>query len=145
MKQIRKNVFETNSSSVHTLQISKDGLEPSELKLNKDGNIEVEFGEFEKDYRIYSTQYEKLQYLISFIAYNHNYYYDLDDLYESYDFREVRDAICEYTGANDIVIVSEALPHIDHQSQYDCVIRLYENDIINFVFNKFIALKTDCD
>ena len=58
MKQIRKNVFETNSSSVHTLQISKDGLEPSELKLNKDGNIEVEFGEFEKDYRIYSTQYE---------------------------------------------------------------------------------------
>ena len=48
MKQIRKDVFETNSSSVHTLQISKDGLEPSELKLNKDGNIEVEFGEFGK-------------------------------------------------------------------------------------------------
>ena len=145
MRQIRRNVFESNSSSVHTLQISKDGFEPSELKLNKDGNIEVEFGEFEKDYRIYSTQYEKLQYLISFIAYNHNYYYDLDDLYESYDFREVRDAICEYTGANDIVVVGEAQPHIDHQSQYDCVIRLYENDIINFVFNKFIALKTDCD
>ena len=58
MKQTRKDVFETNSSSVHTLQISKDGLEPSELKLNKDGNIEVEFGEFEKDYRIYNTQYE---------------------------------------------------------------------------------------
>lgn len=145
MKQIRKNVFETNSSSVHTLQISKDGLEPSKLKLNKDGNIEVEFGEFGKDYRIYNTQYEKLQYLISFIAYNYSYYYDLDDLYENYDYREVRDAICEYTGANDIVIVGEAQPYIDHQSQYDCVIRLYKDEIINFVFNKFIALKTDCD
>ena len=145
MKQIRKDVFETNSSSVHTLQISNDGLEPSELKLNKDGNIEVEFGEFEKDYRIYNNQYEKLQYLISFIAYNYGYYYDLDDLYENYDFREVRDAICEYTGANDIVVVGETLPHIDHQSQYDCVIRLYKDEIINFVFNKFITLKTDCD
>lgn len=145
MRQIRKNVFETNSSSVHTLQISNDGLEPSELKLNKDGNIEVEFGEFGKDYRIYNTQYEKLQYLISFIAYNYSYYYDLDDLYENYDYSEVRDAICEYTGANDIVIVGETQPYIDHQSQYHCVIRLYKDEIINFVFNKFITLKTDCD
>ena len=145
MKQIRKDVFETNSSSVHTLQISNDGLEPSELKLNKDGNIEVEFGEFEKDYRIYNTQYEKLQYLISFIAYNYGYYYDLDELYENYDFITVRDAVCEYTGANDIVIVGEAQPYIDHQSADDCVIRLYKDEIINFVFNKFITLKTDRD
>ena len=144
MRQIRKNVFETNSSSVHTLQISKDVLEPSELKLNKDGNIEVEFGEFGKDYMIYSTQYEKLQYLVSFIAYNYNYY-DLDELYENYDFSEVRDAICEYTGANDIVVVGEAQPYIDHQSADDCVIRLYKDEIINFIFNKFITLKTDCD
>lgn len=145
MKQIRKNVFETNSSSVHTLQISNDGLEPSELKLNKNGNIEIEFGEFEKDYRIYNTQYEKLQYLISFIAYNYGYYYDLDELYENYDFITVRDAVCEYTGANNIIVVGETQPHIDHQSADECVIRLYKDEIINFVFNKFITLKTDCD
>ena len=145
MKQVRKNVFETNSSSVHTLQISKDGLEPSELKLNKDGNIEIEFGEFEKDYRIYNTQYEKLQYLISFIAYNYGYYYDLGDLYENYDFTTVRDAVCEYTGANDIIVVGETQPHIDHQSADECVIRLYDDEIINFIFNKYVVLKTDCD
>ena len=145
MKQIRRNVFESNSSSVHTLQISKDGLEPSKLELNKDGNIEIEFGEFGKEYMIYDTQYEKLQYLISFIAYNYSYYYDLDNLYENYDYSEVRDAICEYTGANDIVVVGEAQPYIDHQSADDCVIRLYKDEIINFVFNKFITLKTDCD
>lgn len=145
MKQIRSNVFESNSSSVHTLQISKDGLEPSKLELNKDGNIEIEFGEFGKEYMIYDTQYEKLQYLISFIAYNYGFYC-LEDLYENYDFKEVRDAICEYTGANDIVIVGETHACIDHQSADDCVINMwYPDEIINFVFNKYVALKTDCD
>lgn len=150
MKQIRRNVFESNSSSVHTLQISKDGLEPSKLELNKDGNIEVEFGEFGKEHIIYDTQYEKLQYLISFIAYNCGFYYcstsDLEDLYENYDFKEVRDAICEYTGANDIVVIGETNAYIDHQSADDCVINMwYPDEIINFVFNKYVALKTDCD
>lgn len=145
MKQIRRNVFETNSSSVHTLQISKDGLEPSELKLNKDGNIEIELGEFGKNYMIYNTQYEKLQYLISFIAYG-CYYYDLQELYKNYDFMTVRNAVCEYTGANDIIVVGEAEAHIDHQSADECVINLWNPDaIINFVFNKYVALETDCD
>lgn len=40
-RKIRKNVFETNSSSVHSLVISNDGREPSEFKLNKDGEIEM--------------------------------------------------------------------------------------------------------
>lgn len=145
MKQIRRDVFETNSSSVHTLQISKDGLEPSELKLNKDGNIEVELGEFGKNYMIYNTQYEKLQYLISFIAYG-CYYYDLEELYKNYDFMTVRNAVCEYTGANDIIVVGEAEAHIDHQSADECVINLWNSDaIINFIFNKYVALETDCD
>ena len=150
MKQIRRSLFETNSSSVHTLSISKVGLEPSKLKLNKDGNIEVEFAEFGKDENIYDTQYEKLQYLLSFIAYYSGLYYgdasDLEELYERYDFREVRDAICEYAGANDIVIVGNKEAYIDHQSMYDCAVSLYDEDeIVNFVFNKYAALKTSCD
>lgn len=42
--KIRKGVFETNSSSVHSLVISNDGREPSKFKLNKDGEIEIDFG-----------------------------------------------------------------------------------------------------
>ena len=58
----------------------------------------------------------------------------------------MRDAICEYTGANDIIIVGETHAYIDHQSADDCVINLwYPNEVINFVFNKYVALKTDCD
>lgn len=45
-RQIRRNVFETNSSSVHSLVISNEGREPSEFKLNKDGEIEIDFGQF---------------------------------------------------------------------------------------------------
>ena len=140
MKQIRKGVFETNSSSVHSLQISKDGLEPSNLEINKDGNIEVEFGAFDKDERIYNTQYEKLQYLLSFIAYNRGFYCstsDLDDLYECYDFNDVCETICDYTGAKGIVIVGGKDAYIDHQSMDDCVIDYwYQDNVINFIFNK---------
>lgn len=148
MKQIRKHIFESNSSSVHTLSISKDGLEPSQFKLNKDGNIEIEFSEFGKNHMIYNTQYEKLQYLMSFIAYSYGYYYDydLEDMYNNYDFCTVRDAVCKYAGANNIVVVGETHAYIDHQSADECVINLWNPDeIINFVFNKFVALETDCD
>ena len=95
MRQIRRSVFETNSSSVHTLQIINTGLKLSNLKINKDGIIEVEFGSFDNEYGIYNTQYEKLQYLLSFIGYE-NYY--LEDFYNSYCFQNVRDAVCEYAG-----------------------------------------------
>lgn len=143
MRQIRRSVFETNSSSVHTLQISKTGLQPSNLEINKDGNIEVEFGSFDKDYEIYNTQYEKLQYLLSFIGYQECF---LEDFYNSYYFQNMRDAVCEYAKAKDIVIVGDKEPYIDHQSADTCVIDLYDKDeIINFVFNEYIALKTDCD
>ena len=149
MKQIRRNIFESNSSSVHTLSISKEGLEPSNLPLNKDGYIEVEFGEFGKDVMIYSTQYEKLQYLLSFIAYSRGLYEsssDLDDLYETYDFNDVCDTICDYAGAKGIVIIGDKDAYIDHQSMDDCVIDYwYEDQVLNFIFNKYVSLKTYSD
>lgn len=36
-RKFRKGVFETNSSSIHSLVISNEGREPSEFNLNKDG------------------------------------------------------------------------------------------------------------
>ena len=50
MKKIRKRVFETNSSSMHSLVIENDKsigkLEESKLKLNKKGEIRVHLGEY---------------------------------------------------------------------------------------------------
>lgn len=147
-KTIRDKVFETNSSSVHSLCISNDGLEQSELKIHKDGKIHVGFGYFGKDYCIYDSQHEKLSYLMTCLCYIFGY--DIDNIYESYDFKMIEDAICSYTGAKGIKIIGdENDAYIDHQSiPYDGIeiINIYDDDeIINFVFNKYISLKTDSD
>ena len=148
MKKIRKEVFETNSSSVHSLVISSDGLEKSNFKLNKKGKIEIDFGHFGKEFKIYNSQYDKLSYLITCLYYTSNGF-NYDSIYDNYEFRKIEDAICKYTGAVGIEISNKTNPEIDHQSQpYQNIeiINTYdENEIINFVFNRYISLKTDCD
>lgn len=147
MRQVRNKIFETNSSSVHSLQIDGSGIEPSKLKIDKDGYINVEFGSFGKEYRIYSSQYEKLQYLITCLYYLHN---SVEEIYDSYEFERICNAVCAYTGALGIKIVDdESRAYIDHQSiPYESIeiINTYDYDEIkNFIFNKYISLKTDCD
>ena len=147
MRQIRKNIFETNSSSVHSLQIDGSGLEPSNLKLDNDGYIRVEFGSFGREYRIYSSQYEKLQYLITCLYYLTT---SVEEIYDSYDFERICNIVCDYTGAFGIKIIGdENKAYIDHQSiPYDGIdiVNTYDEDEVkNFIFNKYISLKTDCD
>lgn len=141
-KQIRNQVFETNSSSVHTIVFSNHGLEPSNLPV-KDGMIQIDFGQFGKELNYYNSQYEKLSYLITCL------YYLSDDIYNTYLFKEIQSTVCEYTGANGIEIIGITEPSIDHQSQpYDDIelIDVYDKEeLINFIFNKNISLKTDCD
>lgn len=146
-RKIRKNVFETNSSSVHSLVISNEGREQSEFKLNKEGKIEVDFGDFGKDERLYTSQYDKLSYLITCLYYLSGW--NVEDIYEKWEFEIIEEAICEHSGAKGIHIVGKNEPHIDHQSMpYSNIeiINAYDEDeVINFVFNKYISLKTDCD
>lgn len=146
-RKIRKGVFETNSSSVHSLVISNEGREQSEFKLNKDGEIEIDFGQFGKDERIYSSQYDKLSYLITCLYYLSGY--DISDIYDKWEFEQIQDAVCKYTGATGIKILGKQEPEIDHQSQpYGDIkiINVYDEDaVINFVFNKYVSLKTYCD
>lgn len=66
MIQVRKNIFETNSSSTHSLVISKkdrgydyDGL------IIKDGVLHISFGEYGWGPEILRTPNEKLSYLIT--------------------------------------------------------------------------------
>ena len=146
-RKIRNGVFETNSSSVHSLVISKEGREPSEFQLNKDGEIEIDFGQFGKDERIYFSQYDKLSYLITCLYYLAGH--DMYDIYNNWEFEQIQDAVCKYTGATGIKILGNQEPAIDHQSlPYNNIeiINVYDEDaVINFVFNKYVSLKTDCD
>lgn len=146
-KQIRNEVFESNSSSVHTLTISKAGREPSKFIPDKDGYIHVDYGQFGKNYEIYDSQYDKLSYLVTLCYYCANVYGETRDTYQ---FKCIEDAIIEYTECNGIIIDEVEIPEIDHQSQpWDgdiTFINVYDEDsIIDFVFNKYVALKTSCD
>ena len=146
-RKLRKHVFETNSSSVHSLVVSNDGREPSEFKLNKNGEIEIDFGEFGKDERLYTSQYDKLSYLITCLYYLSGW--EIEDIYNKWEFEIIKKAVCNYTGAVGIKILGKKEPDIDHQSQpYGCIeiINSYDEEaVIDFVFNKYISLKTDCD
>lgn len=146
--QIRKNVFETNSSSVHSLVIAKEGREKSELRVNADGEIEVEFGSFGTNFELFFSQDEKLSYLIT-CCYYLTREWDIEAIYENWNFRQIEDVICKYTGAKRIKILNHVDPEIDHQSiPYDGIeiINVWDEDmIIDFVFNKYVGLKTDRD
>lgn len=149
MKQMRRNIFETNSSSVHAISIDGSGLEPSNFIIDKDGTIYTEYGQFGKNYEIFNTQYDKLSYLVSLCYYFMRGYGD--DIYDCWEFQSIEEAVCEYTGAEKLRISNvNDYPGIDHQMQPygvdDCIVNLYSQQaIIDFVFNKYVSLVTDCD
>lgn len=146
-KQIRNEVFESNSSSVHTLTISKSGREPSKFIPDKEGYIHVDYGQFGKEHEIYSSQYDKLSYLITLCYYCAGRYGNAAD---SYQFERIEEAVKNYTGCNGIIIDDIEEPYIDHQSapweEGIDIIDVYDEDsVIDFIFNSYISLKTYCD
>lgn len=147
-KQIRNNVFETNSSSVHSISISGKGLRKNKMKIYPDGKIHVELNEFGKDLNFYSTQKMKLSYLCTLCWYENGM--TVDDIEDCYHFQCLEEMIREYTGADGILITSEKKAGIDHQSVPEWggndVVNLNDkDDMKQFVFNSYISLKTDCD
>jgi len=66
MKQVRNKVFETNSSSTHSISIGQnkfDNMRKSTLPINDDGTVSVVFGEFGWEEREYSDIVTKFAYL----------------------------------------------------------------------------------
>lgn len=153
MKQIRKGVFETNSSSSHSVTLGKGNTVPSELEITEYCDI----GDYEDTIVIdtvgfcgfydHNTQQEKLAYLMQQIAYINGYSDifwgsgDLNDLladfYDCDDFKFLEEAVCEYTGAKHLRF-GEFNGYIDHDS---IVYDIYElkdeigGDYCNFIFS----------
>ena len=147
---IRSNTFETNSSSTHSLVYSKSGLRPSELRTNIHGEIEIRLGEFGKEYTMHNDQYTKLQYLMTLAWYLCSG--TLESFYDNWNYYTINKIVCKYADATKIKIVGdpEEDAYIDHQSQpyYGDIeiVNVYDEDeLINYIFNEDIYLKTDCD
>ena len=170
--KIREGIFETNSSSVHSLvflnqKLSKPNLK--ELRIDKDGIIKIPLSYFGKEKEIYSTQKEKLSYIMTifYCCFGEDItrFEDKDDWLNSC-WENTKEAIINYINTSypdkhctDIIPVFPKKTEynyyswevgFDHQTYpsclEDCIINLYEpEEVVNFIFNKDMALQTNCD
>lgn len=162
--QTRVSVFETNSSSTHSLSVSGIGsLDDGGWKamLSDDRTaIEIEFGEFGWGPEVYRDAPTKASYLLTGIASKflksdkntESFILDEEDMRESKHFRVLQNAIAQHTGISEIRFIkfpSEYIPYgsIDHQSN-GVWMEAFENDeesVKAFIFNSKSILVIDND
>ena len=168
-RQVRRNVFETNSSSMHSLSITNGTLQESYLYVDEhDNKVHTEFGEYDWEIEQYSTQSEKLSYLVTMlISTEGRGLQTVEEFFETEGFKKINNVIREYCNCDGIVIDSKLEPdswtyngkteyylshdgYIDHQScedyeNIDKFLEYYNTDIINFIFNDGVIVCTDND
>ena len=152
MKKIRQQVFETNSSSTHSISISD--VDPNMLMGTLplvDGNVVLEGGRFGWDQETFHDSQSKASYLAIYIQSwvpNEEQKQRFKDLFEK--------VIQEQTGCQGIVynfstdwnVEGKSWSYIDHQSVENQEYHyLFEdkNLLRNFIFNDNSYLKTDND
>lgn len=148
LRALRKHVFETNSSAVHTLVISKEGLETSNLPVDEDGYIVTDFGSFGK-YDMGITAFDQATKL-SYIATECYYLNGWDKNIEKYyGWQYVCEAICKFTGAKGVRLLKKTEPELNHQEMPEYNLHfcnVYDEDsIINFIFNKHVGIEMSHD
>jgi hypothetical protein len=156
MKKIRQELFETNSSSTHSVSIAYGSdAELTDLpRLNKDGTINIESGEFGWEIETYNNVWNKLSYAATY-ALNFNYQWEKEES-NKFDYNNkylllLTNVIKEYTGATEVIYdenTNEFPKHgyIDHQS-IDEAASIFESkdSLKNFLFNPSSYFKTDND
>ena len=157
MKQIRRNTFETNSSSCHSITFCGQGLEQNYMPIDEDGYIHAYFSEFGWEVDDYYDQKSKLSYLLTMAAHLNGcypYHYKREDqeemikkFIETNDFKRISDEIADHANCRGIILdYSEG--YIDHASadysSLDDFLEWNDTNIIDFVFGGVIV-HTDND
>jgi len=163
---IRKNIFETNSSSSHSISLSEDANLSCRLP-ESNGVIEIECREFGWEEVTYNDAETKLSYLITYIFSSIDAGEKADKLKkEKADIEEwiklipdikrnylekLSALIRDHTGSELVVVpvYYDFYPfgYIDHQSigeAYD-ILCAGDDVIVNFIFNPGSRLNTDND
>ena len=135
MKQIRNNIFETNSSSIHSVSIrgcnKNEYTEPDEEEIKyslnydeSDNYLHACLGEFGWEIESYDMPCEKLSYLLTMICATSGidtWWGDKkedelrEELSENECFKELNEKLIELSGTNGIY-VDDMEGYIDHQS-----------------------------
>ena len=139
-RQIRQGVFETNSSSTHSVVIAKGGkYDLTQLPaLDENGNLEITSGEFGWEIETHTSVYEKITYAATFAK---NYGSQIEMLTR---------VLKEYTGAKEVKYIKQDdyydFGYIDHQS-VDEAASIFDSkeSLVNFLFNPASYFETDND
>jgi len=151
MKQIRQNVWETNSSSTHSVSIAETLQEDmmDTIIPNEEGNVVLSGGEWGWEISDYYDAETKANYLLVYIMSQGG-----DRMNEMTEM--LKDVIKEQTGCSDVDLQSSGLDwrglpdfgYIDHQSIGDNDYHFIFEDkeiLRRFIFSKESWLHTDND
>jgi hypothetical protein len=152
MKKIRNSVFETNSSSTHSISLSDIPLNNDvmqTLPIDENGVVTLRGGEYGWEQQTYDDAIDKANYALVYV---------MDWSGErSEEFQKIlKDVIIGQTGCSDVVFEgvkrswSDNLDfgYIDHQSVEDNDLHhLFEDSekLRQFIFNPMSILETDND
>jgi hypothetical protein len=142
-RKIRRGVFETNSSSTHSITISEGVLNDEMLDTiipNEDGVITLTGGEFGWEVEEYNDALTKANYCA------------IDNAYDEEKMEMLNQVIEEQTGARLVVHEfddnwgSPNWSYIDHQSRGTSDEAFESKEVLRqFIFNKNSILYTDND
>jgi hypothetical protein len=152
---IRTKVFETNSSSTHSISIiSGDPKLYSTISVDEDGTIELTGGQFGWEQMMFTSPIAKANYAIQDVFGNRRSYNDDEDEISFLNFLKdeklqmIFEVIKEHTKAKNIVINKEELKsgYIDHQSA-ETSMEAFESKqtLFDFLFNPNSYIHTDND
>lgn len=158
MLKIRKNVFESNSSSSHSLTVNKRGCTGT-LDVDKFTNkVITHFGEFGWGYDEYNDPENKLSYLVTMLVETHSDCLTMEELCETDDFIAINEVVAYYCDCDGIFIDEEITEcswgnynehegYIDHQSVENItdLLEYYGCTIEEFIFDEGIELIIDND
>lgn len=151
MKNIRQGVFETNSSSTHSITLgpNNDSIMDT-LPLDFQGNVVLLGGEFGWEICNYKDANSKASYAAIYAL-------DWSGAKSEEFVKTLKDTIVDQTGCKDVIFdfstdwsvdMHETTSYIDHQSVEDNDLDyLFEDPELlrNFIFNKNSVLRTDND
>lgn len=151
MQTIRQGVFETNSSSTHSLSISSKDCLYDSVYVPEDGILLVPPMEFGWEEETYNDPMSKLAYVMIYIR-----DWIRNDSKQEHATEVLKDLVCRHTGATDLVLDDKKNnwdryeAYIDHQSVEDNDLDHFfepggELRLKEFLFNPHSELKTDND
>jgi len=141
MRKIRQGVFETNSSSTHSISVHNYGDYDS-IAPDEDGIVYVRGEDFGWDQETFTDPESKLSYLMIYVRDWVN-----DVLLQNMYDQILTDVVCAHTHATGIHMDADS-GYIDHQSVENGQLHYLFRDpqlIKDFVFNRASYVETDND